>query len=462
MNWKVSYVKASDNAQSAKTYTTIKEIEGSGLSMLSVQLPAVIPDNTHCYYSAVFNSFEYGYVRFDGIDTLTEVFINGEKVLTAESEFHAYEVSDAIKDGENEIVVYVHPKFGKKSLLRDIILMRRKKCSISGAKAELVAVDTENDTASIHVTANVKLRDDALHDFSHLTYRFTLRDEKKTTVAEGELFGNRIDFTMKLERAKFWWPKNFGKPVLCDTELAVMDGTRILDVFDSRFPLVSLEYSVGKFILNGKTLPLIGPFVNGIENPVKLAEKLSSMGCNLCILPKSSRFLDSEAKEPFYENGVWIHFTSSLPENLSSPEEIKEAIEGYRISGLYQPMFELRDSKELCFVIRKATQPLCLMINKKTNELVCVNDLPYGDNVTYTVKDLTSGNKIVLSGIKDVEKESVTVLDGFTAEKGKNYLISWSTNSGKIHSNHCFTDSDSVKGTDYIKLLSLCGFSDEA
>ncbi len=70
-------------------------------------------ERKHLYYSCV---FEYTpddgmpYIKFDGIDTVAEVFLNGELIGRADNAFipHEFE-AQGIKEGENELFVHIIP-----------------------------------------------------------------------------------------------------------------------------------------------------------------------------------------------------------------------------------------------------------------------------------------------------------------------------------------------------------------
>lgn len=454
MNWKVIYVNSSDDTGNIKS---IEDIASSGLKQLAVTLPAVIPDNTGCYYFATFNSFEYDFVHFDEIDTLAEIYINGNKVFTTSKEEFTYDIVDGIKPGDNEIVVFVHPKFGKKTL-GDIYVKRTKKCQIVNPSITVVEANSESETATVNFKADFKLRDDSTHDFNELSYKIILKDEKKVTDAEGRLSINHIDQNVSVQKARLWWPKGYGKPILYDAQIQVCDGNKLLDVYDVRLPLFTDESSVGVFNINSKKLTLNGPYVSSFDSIEVLCDTLSKLGCNSCTLARDKKYFSDETLEKLYENGIYPIFSKSVPESLKKPEEIKNAIEKYRIEKLYRPSWELSDNAELAYCVKCASLPIMLCIDPKTNDIFVVNELPYSENVTYTVKDLDAQNKLVATDIVDIEPNSTKKIGTLNAEKGHNYLINWTLESGKKHANHYFSDYGNLTDDSYTELLKKCGF----
>ncbi|MBP5312953.1 MAG: hypothetical protein J6112_09000 [Clostridia bacterium] len=164
-------------------------------------------------------------------------------------------------------------------------------------------------------------------------------------------------------------------------------------------------------------------------------------------------------------------------------EQIKKQIELYRSSSNRTSgviAFDLSDchtmisgsvidyylGKKLAYsFIKKTLAPLCLMITPKSSgefALVAVNDLPYGDQITYTVKDLTENSSLIISGITDIFAFSGTGLCPVNPVPGHFYQITWTTRAGRTYTNHFYRSSDVNDYASYSSALLEAGYGDAA
>ncbi len=89
-----------------------------------------------------------------------------------------------------------------------------------------------------------------------------------------------------------------------------------------------------------------------------------------------------------------------------------------------------------------------------------MNDLQYGDEITYVVKDLTESGKIVASGMAEIAPDSNTVIEKVRLAKNGFYLISWTPRTGRSISNHFFVNEGGIEYNSYTDSLKKCGFYD--
>lgn len=116
------------------------------------------------------------------------------------------------------------------------------------------------------------------------------------------------------------------------------------------------------------------------------------------------------------------------------------------------------------FYVKRSQSPLVLVFAKSaeddTFELHAVNDLQYGDEITYVVKDLTESGKIVASGMAEIAPDSNTVIEKVRLAKNGFYLISWTPRTGRSISNHFFVNEGGIEYNSYTDSLKKCGFYD--
>lgn len=71
-------------------------------------------ENRHLWYRTYYNysgkAPERAYLRFDGIDTFSDIYLNGNKIGSTDNMFISHEFrADGIKAGENEVLVHIKP-----------------------------------------------------------------------------------------------------------------------------------------------------------------------------------------------------------------------------------------------------------------------------------------------------------------------------------------------------------------
>ena len=70
-------------------------------------------ENRHLWYATTFTSpatdGEDWYLRFDGIDTVADIYLNGEKLGSAANMLIAHEFPVTLREGENELIVHITP-----------------------------------------------------------------------------------------------------------------------------------------------------------------------------------------------------------------------------------------------------------------------------------------------------------------------------------------------------------------
>ena len=122
-------------------------------------------------------------------------------------------------------------------------------------------------------------------------------------------------------------------------------------------------------------------------------------------------------------------------------------------------------NKKLAYsYIKRSQNPLCLMFDGKDNTgryaLHAVNDLQYGDQITYVIKDLTENGKIAASGIAEIKPDSNEILENVLLESKHFYLITWTPRAGRTYTNHYFTELPGVDYTTYITALRKASYND--
>ena len=132
MKWTLTYA-AHENCM-GREFKTIADLEKSGFESIPASVPgnfeldlmkaqkledlyfstntlkAQALENVHVWYHTVVTVTEKNqYLRFEGIDTFADIYVNGMYVKSADNMFLPWEVDEGLYPGENEVVVHIKP-----------------------------------------------------------------------------------------------------------------------------------------------------------------------------------------------------------------------------------------------------------------------------------------------------------------------------------------------------------------
>ena len=221
---------------------------------------------------------------FDGIDTLADVFLNGERIGEAANMFisHSFDVTDKLKAGKNTVQVLfrsiyiaaqhetvgelgysmlggaegepfrkaphmygwdILPRMLATGLWRDVKLVVEGPVRIDQPSWIVRKISVPGRTASITARCRVQA------PFRHIRtarIRFSLvRGGKVRASTEQLLYNYFARGDINLANADFWWPRGMGEPALYDavTEIFAADGTLLAKTsFPYGVRTVALEY----------------------------------------------------------------------------------------------------------------------------------------------------------------------------------------------------------------------------
>lgn len=249
-------------------------------------------------------------VRFDGIDTLADVFLNGEFIGTADNMHRTWEYNAKpyINTGENTLKVVFHSptsfirdKYKEKRLdgtsdaMRGFPYLRKAHCMfgwdwgprLPGAglwrEVSLIAYDTARiDSAYItqrHEDGRVELRTSVtLETACGESFRFGGTDNRLLFAAEPELanLSVRVEVTdpdgkivgngdggngILIENPQLWWPVGFGTQPLYTVRVCLYRKDSLIDTWERRIGLRTMTMSTEKDSYGEK----FAHKVNGVE-----------------------------------------------------------------------------------------------------------------------------------------------------------------------------------------------------
>ncbi len=226
-------------------------------------------DNLHLFYINEFEcdvNFENPVLVFEGIDTVSDIYLNGKHIGSTDNMFIEYEftVSDFIKSGKNEIVVHVKPyciearkypaalnesaqKYNYGSLYirkaahslgwdifprltlggiwRDVFVEERKRERIKQAYCYTNRIDACNKTADLCCFFETEIAADDIKRYS-ICIRGRCKESSFEKCERLWHTSGKISFT--LTDAQLWWPRNYGEANLYDVSITLLkDGDEI-------------------------------------------------------------------------------------------------------------------------------------------------------------------------------------------------------------------------------------------
>ena len=220
---------------------------------------------------------------FEGIDCLGDIFLNGERVGSAENAMiaHKYDITSKVRKGENNLQVILRsavleaqkylvgtysfrhytesvwirkprhcygwdimPRLVSAGLWRDVSLNIQNPVSISDVHWVTVSADPKTKEVSAFVDVQVKY---PASKIDKVKLNVKLKRNGKVAYENERLlptYAWRTEF--KLENADLWWPKGYGEPALYDGTLSLIDEDGTVLASDTRkvgFRTVRLDRS---------------------------------------------------------------------------------------------------------------------------------------------------------------------------------------------------------------------------
>lgn len=208
-------------------------------------------------------------LRFDGIDTLGEIYLNGTHLGDTENMHREWEfdVKELLKAEGNELRVilrspvnYIYDSYEKDPLsvdcsdaMRGCSRLRKAHCMFGwdwGPRLPDAGIFREVKLLGItkarfdnvrisqkHVDGQVDLAffvgtETVTESPEPFSYRVTLT----TPEGKSEVYGNS-PASLHVEKPELWWPNGYGKQNLYSVKIELLDGEKVLDVWEKRIGL---------------------------------------------------------------------------------------------------------------------------------------------------------------------------------------------------------------------------------
>lgn len=364
-NWQMLLIgndEYSKSAEAIRTYGKVVSMDAVRISArvpgnfeLDLQTAGMLPDpffgsnvlllqkyeGTHIFYARKFSysriEGKFPRLVFEGIDTVAEIFLNGEPAGKCDNMLvtQSYEVGGLLREGENELVVHIIPaciaaRAGKISagntamkytyeslrlrkaphmfgwdimprivsggIFRPVYIEYRPEESIVQAYLMTAAADAERGTALLELFYETDVK---ASDLSGYTISVTGECGNSHFSASSRLWFTSGKFSFTVNDARLWWPKGSGEPNLYDIRVELKRGRDIIDTYTSGFGIRTVrlertattdEFFSGKFQfrINGRRIFIMG--TNWVPADAfhsrdrsrlpKMLDLLDDIGCN--------------------------------------------------------------------------------------------------------------------------------------------------------------------------------------
>lgn len=278
-------------------------------------------------------------LRFDGVDTIADIFLNGIHIGAAENmhRIWKYEVKDLLEASDNELRVvfysptkYIEEAFkksrtlGSSDCMDGFVHIRKAHCmfgwdwgahlpdaglyrpvSLLGtdvARIDSVYITQEHVEDKVTVNFDVDIEEiygeeldaaDLEEEDTELYYRI------KMTAPDGtEIFADEDSDFIIIDNPKLWWPNGYGEQNLYRAEVTLMYGNKVLDVWTRRIGLRTMTMNTEKDQWGNK----FACQVNGVDIFAMGADYIPEDHLLGRITPEVTRNLLNKAK--------WANFNS--------------------------------------------------------------------------------------------------------------------------------------------------------
>lgn len=402
-NWKLAYC---ENNQCKNLDVRLSEdVKKYGLSVIDAEVPGnfefdmmragLIPDlyysdntliaqrleNLHLWYFTELDVTETDcFLRFEGVDTVCDIYVNGEYVASHDNMFTAFDVAPEFKIGKNELLVHIKPaalEARRKELPPSATGMRYNFPSLSLRKAAhsfgwdimprivsggiykpvTLLKKRKNYIRSLYATTEVLGGGDGTVLGFHYSldvegdfiteYSVRVRGSCRGQSFENSTVAWHTDgfIRVHLFDPHLWWPKNMGEQNLYDTVFELYKNGELCDSYKLRIGVRKIELVTEEmnadgeggefcFYVNGKKffalgtnwVPLDAFHSQDLKRLPRALELLDDIGCNMVRCWGGNVYESDEFYDFCDEKGilVWQDFAMGCATYPNDPQTAKQ------------------------------------------------------------------------------------------------------------------------------------------
>lgn len=292
-------------------------------------------EDKHLLYTTSFASEDDDLLHLGGVDTIADIYLNGEKIGHTENFFMEYDFPIRPRKGENLLAVHIYPpvlearkytipafcnaqafnyetlyirkvtsmygwdimpRFVSGGLYRPVTVCKQRKTRLSEIGLFTVEISPSGDTAAMRMSWSFETEDTLLCDYELRVEGVC--GESRFSLQEPAWFTSGV-YRFYIKQPKLWYPKRYGEPSLYRVTVSLIKQGEVLDTKELDFGIRTVELlrtsttdadGNGEFCfqINGKRVFLLG--TNWVptdafpcryeERLPKALEELRDIGCN--------------------------------------------------------------------------------------------------------------------------------------------------------------------------------------
>lgn len=282
-------------------------------------------ENLHVFYFTEIYPDAGNYLRFEGIDTIADIYVNGKLEKSCENMFLPVEVTPQWKEGKNFVVVHIKPvsiesrryrlpvssvssyyiqealnirkpvfSFGwdifprmlTAGICSPVTLLFQKSDKIDDVFIVTGSVDKKNRTACLRVYFQFTLQGDFANDY---TVKIVGRCKNSHFEKSSTVWHTSHSVFLDVEDVRLWSPKNYGEPNLYDIKVFLYAHERLVDersfTYGIRTVRLLHEGKAFQFVVNDDNIFVMG--TNWVPTSVFTHEKDRRLDKALALLAES-------------------------------------------------------------------------------------------------------------------------------------------------------------------------------
>lgn len=310
-------------------------------------------ENLHIFYYTEIKAKADDYLYFEGIDTVADIYVNGEKVKSTDNMFIGVEVRPRWREGINSVVVHIKPvclearkretpsssvapyyfeqalymrktisSFGwdilprmlTAGIYKPVRLLKRKKDAINDVFAITGSIQKEKNTARVRFYFGLSLQGDFNSDY---TIKVVGKCGESTFEKESIVWHTSHSFYADIPNAKLWWPHNYGEPNLYDIHVDLYYKGKLVDTYEFSYGIRTsrLEYSEKKFQFYVNEEPIFAMGTNWVPTSIfsgdtsrltPSLELLKESGANMVRVWGGGNYEDDKFYNFCDQNGIMV------------------------------------------------------------------------------------------------------------------------------------------------------------
>ncbi|MBB3697816.1 hypothetical protein KMW28_06465 [Flammeovirga yaeyamensis] len=244
-------------------------------------------------------------LQFDAVYHDAIIYLNGKKVAEhLNSGYNRFfvDITDAVKEGDNQIVVKVSNEFSRSNIPFDVsfdwandggIYRNVYLVSTSRQAIEKAWIDPSFKGTEGNVKVRLKFLEEGIVKSKNLKVKAVIQEENQKSnkvVFEGEVKGNfkkgQLTYNIELSDINLW---HFDHPNLYKVTFSVFDNDIKKDEYSTTFGFRTIEVTNNRYVLNGEEVRLVGvEWMPGSTLERGMAENIQDFENNLKLMKEAN------------------------------------------------------------------------------------------------------------------------------------------------------------------------------